>query len=89
MHAVDYPFSVTHCLKSSTPQKMLQQIVSRPRMTLAVAAGLAAGVLSPSGWHVITRWLMGWNVGCWSYLALMAWLMSLADHGHLRRMALA
>jgi uncharacterized membrane protein len=68
---------------------MLKQIVSRPRMTLAVLMGLVAGILSPADWHVITRWLVGWNTGCWTYLALMAGLMSLADHGHLRRLALA
>lgn len=56
---------------------------------MAVVAGVGAGVLSPDEWHGVTRWLVGWNTGVWSYLALMTWLMSLADHGHLRRIALA
>jgi uncharacterized membrane protein len=63
-------------------------VAVRPRMSLAAAAGLAAGVVAPAS-TVIGQALIGWNVGVWTYLALMAWLMLRADHGHLRRSALA
>lgn len=57
-------------------------------MSLALAVGVLAGVLVPTG-TVVSRMLLGWNVGVWLYLALMAWLMARADHGHLRRTAIA
>lgn len=60
----------------------------RPRMSMAVLAGLLAGVLAPST-SAVTQALVGWNTGVWTYLALMAWMMVSADHGHLRRIALA
>lgn len=60
----------------------------RPRMSMAVLLGVAVGLAAP-GPTPMTRALIGWNAGVWSYLALMAWMMVRADHGHLRRIALA
>lgn len=60
----------------------------RPRMSLAAGVGLAAGLLAP-GSTPVAQGLVGWNVGVWTYLGLMGWLMVRADHGHLRRSALA
>ena len=57
-------------------------------MSLAVMIGLAAGWMAPAS-TVISRVLVGWNVGVWAYLCLMAWLMIRADHAHLRRSAIA
>jgi uncharacterized membrane protein len=56
-------------------------------MVAGLLIGLAAGLLSPADWHAVTRWLLGWNVGVWAYLGLMAWMMARADQGHLRRLA--
>lgn len=67
---------------------LLTHLRVRPRMSLAVAVGIASGVAASSG-AVITSILVGWNVGIWTYLALMAWMMLRADHGHLRRTAVA
>lgn len=60
----------------------------RPRMSTAVLLGLLASLLAPAG-SLVTQALVGWNAGVWTYLALMAWMMASADHGHLRRIALA
>ena len=67
---------------------VLTHLRVRPRMSLAVVTGIAAGVVVPST-KLITSMLIGWNVGVWIYLALMAWMMLRADHGHLRRTAVA
>ena len=67
---------------------VLTHLRVRPRMSLAVVTGIAAGVVVPSS-KLITSMLIGWNVGVWIYLALMAWMMLRADHGHLRRTAVA
>jgi uncharacterized membrane protein len=69
------------------PAHFLKHLQVRPRMMAALAIGLTAGLLSPWGWHAVTRWLLGWNLGVWSYLLLMAWMMARADHGHLRKLA--
>jgi uncharacterized membrane protein len=60
----------------------------RPRMSTALVVGIAAGVLAPSN-TLMTQVLIGWNAGVWAYLALMAWMMLRADHGHLRRTAIS
>lgn len=62
---------------------------ARPRMLLAVALGISASFMLPAGSHAVTRWLTGWDVGVWTYLVLMAWMMARADHGHLHRVARA
>ena len=62
---------------------------SRPRMMSAVAIGIAAGVLVPHIDRAVTRVLIGWNVGVWLLLALIAWLMREADHERMRRAAIA
>ena len=59
---------------------VLTHLRVRPRMSLAVVTGIAAGVVVPSS-KLITSMLIGWNVGVWIYLALMAWMMLRADHG--------
>lgn len=61
----------------------------RPRMAVAIAVGAAAGLAVPGVSHLVTRSLIGWNAGVWCYLGLMAWMMTRADHGHLRRHAAA
>lgn len=67
----------------------MNHLAARPRMSVAMLVGLTAGLLTPASAHLITRSLLGWNAGVWCYLGLMAWMISRADHGHLRRYAAA
>jgi uncharacterized membrane protein len=53
---------------------------TRPHLMLAIALGAIVGPLLPDDWHVITRILTAWNVGVWSYLLTMWWMMMRADH---------
>lgn len=69
-------------------KRFWSHVAVRPRMSLAVLIGLAGGWAAPAS-TVISRVLVGWNIGVWAYLALMAWLMIRADHAHLRRSAIA
>jgi uncharacterized membrane protein len=57
-------------------------------MVIAAVAGVAAGVAYPVTSRV-TASLIGWNVGVWLYLVLIAASMFRADHRHLRKAALA
>jgi uncharacterized membrane protein len=47
----------------------------RPRLLIGAGVGLLAFILCP--WHMreATRALIGWNVGAWLFLVLVAWMM--------------
>ena len=63
--------------------------VSHSRLFASVATGLAAAVLVPGLNSLVTRALIGWNVGTWTFLALISVFMVRADHGRLKRVAAA
>ena len=67
---------------------MANHFRARPRMLIAAVIGIAAGLAVPAA-TVVTRVLVGWNVGVWLYLALIAMSMYRVDHGRLKRAALA
>ena len=64
-------------------------IRTRPRMFMCAAIGTTVAVLAPGIDHVVTRSLLGWNVGVWLFLVVIAVMMLRADHDHLRRSAIA
>ena len=67
---------------------MANHFRARPRMVVAALIGIAMAASYPVP-SPITRWLVGWNVGVWLYLVLIALSMLRADHARLRRAALA
>ncbi|WP_374569329.1 DUF1345 domain-containing protein [Ideonella sp.] len=69
-------------------KRVWSHLTVRPRMSLALVIGVVAGLYAPASTRV-SQGLIGWNVGVWSYLAMMAWTMARADHGQLRRTSLA
>ncbi|HEY0268663.1 MAG TPA: DUF1345 domain-containing protein, partial [Methyloradius sp.] len=68
-----------HTLTKSLPK--------RPRLLIALTAGILITVILPRDWNLITRILTGWNAGVWSYLALMGWLVTKADHAQIQRIS--
>ena len=62
-------------------------LLQRPRLVLTFFLGLFVALVLPGSWHPVTRALMGWNVGVWSYLLLMAWLMMRANPHRVRQIA--
>jgi uncharacterized membrane protein len=60
---------------------------NRPRLAGAFAFGAVAALLLPAEWKPVTRALTGWNIAVWSYLCLMAWLMTRATHARVRKIA--
>ncbi len=67
---------------------MANHFRARPRMLIAAVVGVAAGVAAPYP-SLVTRCLIGWNVGVWLYLLLIALTMFRADHSKLRKAAVA
>jgi uncharacterized membrane protein len=68
---------------------LVTHVQTRPRMFACAAIGTAVAAFAPGIEHLVTRSLLGWNVGVWLFLALMAAMMLRADHEHLRRSAIA
>ena len=62
---------------------------ARPRLTIATLIGLAATLLLPGAYGIVTRSLLGWNIAVWLYLLLVGVMMWRADHARLRRVAVA
>ncbi|WP_434657022.1 DUF1345 domain-containing protein [Pseudomonas sp. R3-56] len=59
---------------------------THPRLSYATVIGLAAGLLIPAD-SIIGKVLIGWNVGVWTYLALMFWLTVRAKAPDVKRIA--
>ncbi|MGJ7609808.1 MULTISPECIES: DUF1345 domain-containing protein [unclassified Variovorax] len=58
--------------------RLLRQMVVRPRLFIAAAVAVAAGVLLPSAVeaHLVTRLLIAWNTGACLYVLLAAVMMT-------------
>ena len=62
----------------------------RPRLYGCALLGLAVAYLFPPEWAAltITRIIIGWNVGTWTYLAIAARMMFTSTHEKMRRRAM-
>ena len=61
----------------------------RPRLFVVILLGLATGLLLPQSLasQAVSRWLIAWNVGAWTYVALAASMMIRSSRGHMRHRA--
>ncbi|KQM52366.1 hypothetical protein ASE80_25905 [Pseudomonas sp. Leaf15] len=59
---------------------------THPRLSSAAVLGLAMGILVPAD-TLISKILIGWNAGVWTYLALMLWLTSRSHADDVKRIA--
>lgn len=66
---------------------LLHHLSAHLRLALAFAAGAAVAVACPGEIGPVSRALLGWSVGTWLYLAIVAWRMEHADQAHMRRVA--
>jgi len=69
--------------------KLLKQIRARPRIFIASAVGIAVGFSLPLhvASHLVTRFLIAWNVGTFLYVLLAAIMMVRSSNHHMRRRA--
>ena len=68
---------------------LIEQLRARPHLVVSVGAGALVAALAPLPSHSPPYLLLGWNVAVWLYLAQAFWVMSRADHHHLRHAAVA
>ena len=59
---------------------------THPRLSAASLIGLAVGILVPAD-TLVSKILLGWNAGVWTYLALMLWLTIRAKAEDVKRIA--
>ena len=59
---------------------------THPRLSAAATFGVAVGILAPSE-SIISKILIGWNAGVWTYLLLMIWLAARAKAPDVKRIA--
>ena len=62
-------------------------IHSRPHLSVAIVLGAVAAPLLPDAWPWLSRLLVSWDILVWSYLAMMLWMMTQADHHDIKRAA--
>ena len=60
---------------------------ARPRLFVCAVIGVALGLALPSDWRVVTRALLGWNVGVWLYLAAAGLMIVRSEHHVISRRA--
>ncbi|RON10088.1 hypothetical protein BK659_09300 [Pseudomonas brassicacearum] len=59
---------------------------THPRLTAATLLGVAVSILAPAD-SLISKILIGWNSGVWTYLVLMLWLTVRARADDVKRIA--
>lgn len=50
-----------------------------PRLMVAAAIGIAAFACARTGRGNVSAGILAWNAACWSWIAMMAWLMARED----------
>jgi uncharacterized membrane protein len=63
----------------------LRVIRSRPRLFICIGIAIACTATLPADWRLATRLLVGWDIAVAIYLALIYFLFSVSDPGHIRR----
>ncbi len=69
--------------------RLVNHLSVRPRLMIALVAGVLAFAILPGAISLTTRSLVGWNVSVWLYLVLISVMMVSADHEKLRQVAVA
>jgi uncharacterized membrane protein len=64
--------------------RIIRLIRGRPRLFVSTLVGLAVGLLMPTHWREITRWLIAWNAGTLLYFILTGWLIATATQASIR-----
>jgi len=76
--------------KTSTarrPPRLQRIFYARARLMLSTAAGIFAVFLLPAEWRMITRILIGWDIGVALFLGLVCGLVARADVSRIRSRA--
>lgn len=67
------------------PPRLLRLVKARWRLFLSALVGLLFIALMPGDWRLVTRMLIGWDIGVGLYLLLCFWMFGHCDRDHIRR----
>jgi uncharacterized membrane protein len=67
--------------------KPLRIFKARPRLLVCALIGSAIGFMLPDQWRLVTRGLVGWNVGVWLYLVAAAIMIMRSENRDIHRRA--
>jgi uncharacterized membrane protein len=65
--------------------RAVRLLKARWRLFLSALVGLLVIIALPGDWRLVTRMLIGWDVGVGLYILLCAWMFSRCDRDHIRR----
>jgi uncharacterized membrane protein len=69
------------------PWRLVRLVQGRPRLFISAVLGVMTGLLTPSSWHDMTRWLVAWNTCALLYFVLTGWLIAHASEAAIRHRA--
>ncbi len=75
-------------LKFHHRNKILRNLIARPRLLLCTVLAALIIWIVPSNVHFSTRFLIGWNIGTWAYLASTTLIMMKANSITIRRQSI-
>lgn len=86
----DYNFPMATYSPPSSLPKLVRIVMVRPRLFSCMLLGAAAVLALPPSWaaHLVTRLIIGWNLGAGIYLALAARMMFWSSHERMRKRAM-
>jgi uncharacterized membrane protein len=70
-------------------KRVASHLRAHAHLALSALLGLVVAVAWPDIESSVGRWLLGWNVGTWAYLAWTAWTMTNSDERDVKRRAQA
>lgn len=68
--------------------RLISILMRRPRLFICAVLGLLTPFVLPASLHVVTRLIIGWNIGACLYLILAAHMMFWSTHERMRKRAL-
>jgi uncharacterized membrane protein len=63
---------------------VIRLVHARWRLFFSATIGLVSIFLLPHDWRLVTRMLVGWDIGISLYIALCAWMFARCDTNHIR-----
>jgi uncharacterized membrane protein len=63
---------------------IIRLVRARWRLFFSASIGLVSIFLLPGDWRLVTRMLVGWDIGISLYIALCAWMFARCDTNHIR-----
>lgn len=74
-------------LSSASVTRIVSHLTHHPRLAVTICLGVFVGLLLPDHWSPIKRLLTAWNVGVWTYLCSVGWLIAHVNATRVRAMA--